>query len=124
MLAGVDRLAGRAGGHVGGVDRQGGGLLVSVPAELVKTASYSSPFSRGGGREAVGRSRSRRKSALKVVPPPLLTSHCTVSPLPLELAAVKVTVLPGVDRLAGGLGGDGIDRQRGGGGGRASRRCW
>ena len=56
--------------------------------------------------------------SLKVFPPSVLTCHCTVSvPLGLRLAAVKVAVLPATTIWLAARG-DGVDRQRGGGGGK------
>src|SRR5947207_1566752 len=88
-------------GRRGGVVIVGGGLTVSVaalvvalPTLLVKTASYWLPFMPAVTLLSVKVVEVAPLTLFQVLPPLVLTCHCTVGAgLPLA-AAVKVAVLP------------------------------
>src|SRR5579883_2546006 len=69
-------------------------LVVALPTLLVKTASYSLPFIEAVTLESVNVVEVAPLIFVKVMPPSVLTSHCTVGAgLPLA-AAVKVAFWP------------------------------
>src|SRR5262249_15952211 len=107
-------------------------LVVALPALLVKMASYSSPFMSAVTLDSVSVALVAPPMAFQVVPPSVLTSHCTVGVgLPLA-AAVNGTLGPAVAGALGGevvrvaraargrVGGGGGDGGGGGGGGGAA----
>ena len=95
VLPALANLAGRVGGHGGSeVDRQRGGIAGERPGRRGEDGLVLVAVVRGRGCEAIT-GRGRAGNVREVVPPSLLTSHCTVSlPLGLEVAAVKVTLVP------------------------------
>ena len=71
-------------------------VVVALPALLVKTASYSSPFMAVVTLDSVSVVLVAPLMALQVRPPSVLTCHCTVGVgLPLA-AAVNDTLAPAV----------------------------
>ena len=80
-------------------------VVVAPPAELVKTASYWSPLSAGGGGERVGGGRGTADGA-KVVPPSVETSHCTVGVGEPVRRGGEGGRASGDDGRVGGVGGD------------------
>ena len=68
-------------------------VVVALPAELVKTARYRSPLSAEVGVNA-SVSAAAPGTSVKVVPPSLLTCHCTVGAGTPDAAATNDTGLP------------------------------